>query len=256
MDKIRCIIVEDELPAADELKYLLSQYDFLEVIATAQDGENAKNIINDTRPEVVFMDINIPLGSGIDIAKQVKEKNKSINIIFITAYEQHAIKAFEIEAMDYLLKPYDEKRLEVTVQRLKKKFKKKGEGKGDLSSKIDEVLSRLHKEEKLLKKVPCEYNGKITLVEVEEVHFAFIEEEKTYIKTEDKKYFTNYTLQELEGRTRFFRAHRSFLVNLDNASELYSWFHGTYKLIMNDKERTEIPISRSKVKQLKELLGL
>lgn len=256
MNKMRCIIVEDEIPAADELSYIISKHDSIEVEGIAHDGENGMKLIRDKKPDAVFMDINMPLQNGIKLATKVKELDSSIEIIFVTAYEEYAIKAFEVNALDYILKPFDEKRISITISRLEAKWKSKKKDSEELPNIINEIINKIDKEEKLVKKIPCERNGKIILVDTKDIYFCYIEDEKTYIKTKDDSFLVGYTLYQIEEKTNFFRAHRSYLVNMDNIKELYSWFNGTYKLVMNDLQKTEVPISRNNVKKLKELLGI
>lgn len=256
MDKIKCIIVEDELPSAEELDYILSQYNFIEIKGIAYDNVEALNLINNVPFDVAFLDINIPLGNGMDLAKHIKDYNKSLDIIFITAYNMHALEAFEIHAFDYILKPFDEKRIAKTINNLKGKYINNNQNQNDMADKISEIMDKLNKDDKNLKRIPCEENGIIKLVDVDTIYYCYIEDEKTYVKTSDKSYFTNYILYEIESKTNFFRVHKSYLVNIDKIKELYSWFHGTYKLVIDDFEKTEIPVSRSNVKKLKELLGI
>jgi two-component system response regulator LytT len=253
---MRCVIVEDEIPAVEELKYMLEQYDWIEIKGAAYDSEEGYRLIREVNPDVVFMDINMPGYSGMELAKKVKEYNENIEIVFVTAYEEHAVKAFEVEAVDYLLKPFDEKRMDITMKRLRENLNYKKSSDMDLSISLKEIIGRLDREKKNLRKIACEVNGKIVLIDCDEIFYCYIEDEKTYIKTREKSYLTNYTLAEIEERTEFFRSHRSYLVNIENIKELHPWFHGTYKLIMNDKEKSEIPLSRNNVKKLKDILGL
>lgn len=254
ISKLSCIIVEDEIPAAEELKFIISQYDFISLEGMAHDGENAIEIIKEKKPNAVFLDINMPLQNGMKLAERVKEFDSSIEVIFVTAYEEYAIKAFEVNALDYVLKPFDEKRIEITVNRLLNKCRSvNGE---NLPNIINEIINKIDKEEKLVKKIPCERNGKIILVDIKDIFFFYIEDDKTYVKIKDDSYLVGYTLHQIEQKTNFFRSHRSYLVNMDNIKELYSWFNGTYKLVMNDCQESEVPISRNNVKKLKELLQI
>lgn len=256
MKVLRCVIVEDEIPAAEELKYILLQYDFIQIQGISHDGENGLNIVKKLRPNVVFMDINIPMQNGIELARKIKKIDKSINIVFVTAYEQHALQAFEVEAVDYILKPYDEIRIDSTVKRLLEKVDSNKMNNVQIPYAITEILNKLERKEKLQKRIPCVLNGKIILINVSEVYFCFIDGDKTFVKTKNKSYTTSYTLREIEQKTNFFRAHRSYIVNIDNIKELYSWFNGTYKIVMSDCENSEIPISRNNVKKLKEIIGI
>lgn len=256
MNKIKCVIVEDEIPAAEELQYLLNQFDFIEVQGIANNGVEGLMLITSLKPNAAFLDINMPLQNGIDLAKEVKNLDKNIDVIFTTAYEDHAIEAFEIEAYDYILKPYSEERIKKVVNRLKNKILTRDSEADILTEKMSELLNKLTQNKIDFNKVPCEFKGKIILISIDDIYFCYIEDNKTYIKTKDMSYYSNYTLHEIEKKTNFFRAHRSYLVNMDKVKELFSWFNGTYKLVMDDTEKSEVPISRSNVKSFKELLKL
>ncbi|WP_123054542.1 LytTR family DNA-binding domain-containing protein [Clostridium sp. JN-1] len=256
MDKIRCIIVEDEVPAAEELKYIISKYDPIYVLGMAYDGETGMKLIKEEKPQVVFLDINMPVRSGMELAREIKEFDKNIDVIFVTAYEKHALQAFEVGAMDYVLKPFDDSRIGKTIDKILNKWNNSSSKQQELPRMINQIINEIDKEKKMTKRIPCDRNGKIILVDVKDIYYCYIKDEKTYIKTKNDDYFVGYTLHQIEEKTNFFRAHRSYLVNMDNIKELYSWFNGTYKLVMNDKEKSEIPISRNNVKKLKELLKI
>ncbi|WP_125152523.1 LytR/AlgR family response regulator transcription factor [Clostridium rectalis] len=252
MNNISCVIIEDEIPATEELKYILTQYEFIKIVGIAYDGESGLNLIKKTNPNAVFLDINIPLKNGLELSKDIKIFNNDIDIIFVTAYENHALKAFELAALDYILKPFDDERINNTINRLYEKHKEL-----DIPNVIDEIITKLdNKQSNNINKIPCEYHGKIILVPIEDIYFCYTENEKVYVKTKFKKYLTTYTMNKLQNKYNFFRSHRSYVVNLDNIKELFSWFNGTYKLVMNDDENSEVPISRNNVKKLKNLLGL
>ncbi|TDT61892.1 LytR/AlgR family response regulator transcription factor [Fonticella tunisiensis] len=255
MKTVKCIIVEDEFPSEEELKYLLSQYDFLSIEGSAFDGNSGYEMVKKIVPDVVFLDINLPGMNGIELAKKIRDFNKNISIVFVTAYDEYALEAFELYAMDYVLKPYDERRIYNTIIRIKDRLDNNVD-QDNISDKIEKILVRLQKIDNTLKKIPCEYGGKTVLVDIKDVYYCFIEDEQIYVKLKNKKYYSNYALHEIEERTGLFRTHRSFLVNLDHVKELYPWFHGTYKLVMDDNEKSEIPVSRNNVKRMKEILGL
>ncbi|MBP2033176.1 two-component system response regulator LytT [Clostridium algifaecis] len=255
-NKLNCVIVEDEIPAAKELEYIISKYDNILVNGIATNGKSGLEIIKDKRPDAVFMDINMPLKNGIELAKEVKEFDNSIDVIFVTAYEEHAVEAFRLYALDYVLKPFDENRIDITINRLIDKWKEKNEKKEKLPDLLNQIVDNIHNTEKIVKRIACEKNGKIVLINTKDIYFCYIKNEKTYVKTKDESYLVGYTLGQIEEKTKFFRTHRSYLVNMDNIKELYSWFNGTYKLVMNDKNNTEVPISRSNVKKLKKYLEI
>lgn len=254
-NRIKAIIVEDEEPACKELKFLLEQTGKIEVIDTISDGITALKNIGEHNPDVVFMDIQIPGMNGVEVANNIKNMDNDCMIVFVTAYDEHAIQAFELNAIDYVLKPYSEDRINITVSRIEDKF----EIKSDIIEKINRLLSSLgdiKREKREFTKIPCDQYGRVILVDEKDVVFCFIDDEQTYVKTGNKRYLTNYTLHELENKGDFFRVHRSYLVNLNKIKELYPWFHGTYKIIMQDDDKTEIPVSRNNVKRLKDILGI
>lgn len=258
-DKLICIIVEDEIPAAEELKYIISQYKEIKVDGIATNGEEGIRLVKLKKPDAVFVDINIPLKDGIELAKEIKIIDNSIDIIFVTAYEEYAIEAFKIYALDYVLKPFDEERIAITIDRLIIRWKEKLRDKKLMPKIITEIVDKFDKfdkEKNLAKKIPCNKNGKIILLNTIDVFFCYTGDERTYVKTNNNIYTINSTLNQIEKRTNFFRAHRSYLVNIDNIKEVYPWFNGTYKLIMGDTENSEIPVSRNNVKYLKKYLKI
>ncbi|PJI06696.1 MULTISPECIES: LytR/AlgR family response regulator transcription factor [Clostridium] len=258
MNSIKCILIEDELPAMDELKFILEKYNEIEIVGTAENSNDGIDIIKCLKPEAVFLDINIPTCNGINLAKKIKDVNSKIAVIFVTAYDKYAVDAFEIMALDYILKPFDDKRIDKTVQRLKKYIDISRENNISVESRISELIKELKnaKVVNIINKIPCENNGKIILVDAEDIYFCYIESEKTYIKLYDKIYVTSNNLSEIEEKTGFFRAHRSYVVNINKILEIYSWFNGTYKLVMKDPEKSEIPVSRGNVKKLKEIINI
>lgn len=254
-NKIRAIIVEDEEPAQKELKFMLEQTGRVEVIDCASNGIMALKKIKEEYPDVVFIDIQIPGMNGIEVANNIKNTECDSHVVFVTAYDKHAIEAFEMNAVDYVLKPYSEERINMTVDRIEDRL----EIKSEIIEKINKLLSTvgpLKHNKREFTKIPCDHYGRVVFVDEKDIIFCFIENEQTFVKTSNKKYLTNFTLHELESKGNFFRVHRSYLVNLNKIKELYPWFHGTYKIIMLDDDKTEIPVSRNNVKKLKDILGI
>jgi two-component system response regulator LytT len=249
LDDIKIIIVEDEKISNDELKYIVSKDSRFKIVGQAYDGISALVLIENEEPEVVFIDINIPGKNGIQLAKEIKEILPDTILIFLTAYDAYAIKAFELKIYDYILKPYDEKRIIESLNCALNTITNRNE------NEIIDILNKLDNKQ-TLKKIPCESNGRIILVDVNKITFCYSEGEKNYVKTNNEIYCTTKTLQELAEKTNFFRCHRSYIVNLEKVKEVYSWFNGTYKLIIDDRENNEIPVSRSHVKEIKVILGL
>lgn len=256
MNKLRCIIVEDEIPAAKELEYLVSLNKQVMVEAIANDGRQGLKFIKELSPDAVFLDINMPIKDGVALAKEIKSLYNKTDIVFVTAYEQHAVEAFKLEAVDYILKPFDEKRINITVERLIEKWLVRNKKNDEIPNMISEIINKLGTKDRCCKRIPCEHGGKTILIDVKDIYFVYIEDEKTLVKTKDQCFLTSYTLNQIEKKTQFFRAHRSYLVNMDNTKEFYSWFNGTYKLVMNDNDKSEIPISRGNVKKFKDMLEI
>ena len=246
LEEIKIVIVEDEKISSDELKYILSKDIRFKVIGQAYDGISAVTLIENEEPEVVLIDINIPGKNGIELAEEIKNILPDTILIFLTAYDSYAIKAFELKIYDYILKPYDEKRIAESLNCVANTIINRNEI--QIVDKSDNKLT--------VKKIPCENNGRIILIDVNKISFCYSEGEKNYVKTDKDIYCTTKTLQELSEKTNFFRCHRSYIVNLEKVKEVYSWFNGTYKLIIEDNENNEIPVSRSHVKEVKSVLGL
>lgn len=252
MNKIKCILVEDEVPAMDELQFILDKYEDIEVVNKFYDGKTAFSFIKKEIPDVIFLDINIPVLNGMKLAKMIKEFNEDIAIIFVTAYDKYAIAAFELMALDYILKPFDESRIEKTIQRLRKYMRFKENNISNIEDEIEHIIKKYDKKSvSSINKIPCINNGKIMLIDTNDIFFCYIEDDKTCVKLDNKIYTTTNTLSEIEEETGFFRTHRSYLVNLNKVTEIYSWFNGTYKLIMNDHDKSEVPVSRAHVKEFK-----
>lgn len=248
-DEIKIVIVEDEQISNDELKYIVSKDKRFKVAGQAYDGINALNVIENEEPQIVFMDINIPGRSGVELAEKIKNILPDTILIFLTAYDSYAIKAFELKIYDYILKPYDEKRIMESLNCALSAINSKNE------NNIIDILDKFE-QTKTLKKIPCENSGRIILIDVRKISFCYSEGEKNYVKTDKESYYTTKTLQELAEKTSFFRCHRSYIVNLEKVKEVYPWFNGTYKLIVDNIDSDEIPVSRSHVKEIKMILGL
>lgn len=252
---IKVIIVEDEEPALRELKFLLEEIGDVEISGCASNGIDALKLIEEQDPDAVFLDIQIPDMDGISVAENMRKKGLSSMIIFATAYDEYAIKAFELNSIDYILKPYNEERIRKTIERIKDSSCRRQ----DILGRIDRLLKSYdHNNENKIhfSKIPCEYREKTVFVEKDDIIFFTTDSDLIYAKTANKKYITHYTLSELESKGNFIRVHRSYLVNINKIKEIFSWFHGTYKIVMQDDEKTEIPVSRNHIKKLKNELGL
>jgi two-component system, LytTR family, response regulator LytT len=263
---LRTVLVDDEQLARDELGYLLSQMDGIDVIGQAGDGVQAFETIKRLTPDVVFLDVQMPGLTGFEVARRMIDQQLSSHIIFVTAFDQHAIEAFEVNAVDYLLKPVDPNRLEIALQRARKRItseRQRADTEGTPSMAADHlerivqlVTERQSRRERLAIKV----GDRFLLVQAEEILYASLADESITVVTSQYAGTSNYrTLDELQTRldpTVFWRVHRSHLVNINKIKEIVPWFSRNYILRMKDEKSTEIPVSRTQTRRLREYLKL
>ncbi len=259
---LKAFIVDDEMPARAELRYLLEQFPDVEVIGEAASGEEALEAIPAAEPDVVFLDIHLHDRDGVDVAQEIIEGMEPPPIvIFASAYEIHAVRAFETEAVDYIVKPFSEQRLEKTIQRVRKRRERSDATAHAETERIEQRLASLLHDvltDPPPKRIPVEKNGKILLIDPNEIVYATVEGRHATIFTETEQYATSFTLQELESRLparQFFRTHRAYIANLAKTAELVPWFKGSVHLIMQDRRNSEVPVSRNAVKEVKRRLG-
>ncbi|MDI6799749.1 MAG: LytTR family transcriptional regulator DNA-binding domain-containing protein [Actinomycetota bacterium] len=244
--KLRVLIVDDEAPARSELRYMLQQLGNVEVVGEATNASEAIELIKALAYDVVFLDIQMQGLSGLQVAEIVKELPVSPIVVFVTAYGEHAVKAFELDAVDYLVKPFEEDRLKKTIERIKKKgqgSKEKREGQPAPKSAVDLL--------------PVQEKGKTILISISDVSYIHAQNERIFVHAQGGVYHTGLNLKELEDRLKghdFMRTHRSYLVNIRKAKELIPMFHGSF--IIRLSGGIEVPVSRRKAKELKSLLGL
>lgn len=253
MCTIRCVLVEDELPAMEELEYILRDYPDIEIVGREQDGKSALVAVRQLRPNTVFLDINIPEYDGMELARLIQETDRDIVIIFVTAYDQYAIRAFEVSPLDYILKPFDGERIARTIGRLRERLQSDRRMQRQM---LEMMQTALPGPAAAFRKLPCKTDGKIVLVDIPEICVCYTVGNRTYVRTGDREYDIQYSLSDIEKKTGFIRVHRCYLVNPDRIVEMYPWFNGTYKLVMNDAKKSEVPVSRGNAKHFKEILHL
>lgn len=252
--KLRSLLVDDESPAREELRYLLQPFEDVQVVGEATNALEALELICNLDYSVIFLDIVMPGLNWIDLAQLLREKSNSPAIIFTTTNEEYAF-AFAVNGLDYLLKPIHPKRLEEALIKVRLL-------KGTLTAPKSIPLPPAKREAitpKPLEVIPVEQRGKIILLHQDDIIFIYTDKDNVYIKTQKDSYLTRFTLRELELRlntTLFFRSHRCYLVNIKRMRELIPYFNGTYTIVVDDHERSEIPVSRTKSRILKEMLGL
>lgn len=243
--KLRALIVDDEAPARSELRYVLGQLGNIEVVGEATNAGEAIELIKALTYDVVFLDIQMQGLTGLQAAEIVKELPASPQLVFVTAYGEHAVKAFELEAVDYLVKPFEETRLKKTIEKIKAKKKTGKEKKNEPTSKSGVNL------------LPVQDKGKTTLIAISDVLYVHAQNERIFVHVQGGVYNTRLNLKELEDRLLphdFMRTHRSYLVNIRKAKELIPMFHGSF--IIRLSGGIVVPVSRRKTKELKSLLGM
>lgn len=248
------IIVDDEAPARKELTYLLQDYDEINIIGEAASGKEAIQKILKLDPDVVFLDIRMWDMNGFDVAERLISSGSCPFIIFVTAYDQYAVTAFEINAIDYILKPVSSLRMEKTINRVKSIFKSKKNQ--EAASKVLRYVKGLS-EKTIRKKFTFEKNNRLHVIDAKNICYCKASPKGSIVKTSEEIFKTPYTLSELENSTdNLFRSHKSFLVNINKIKEIIPWFNGTYLLLMEDCENDKIPVSRRNSKKLKNLFKI
>ncbi len=252
------IIVDDEQLARDELAYLLQSVGDVHVVATGKNGLEAVALIREHNPDLVFLDVQMPGLDGFGVIKKLAEKKLPLpQIVFATAYDQYAVQAFEVNAVDYLLKPFDKKRVEQAVQKALRRRAAAPPSAGRLDALIKTFEARQAQQNKIVVRSA----GRLFLVDPKDICFATIEDGVITVVTHGvlEGQSNCRTLEELLAALDpafFWRAHRSYLVNINRIKEVVPWFKSSYQLRMDDKKQTEVPVSRSQTRRLRELFGL
>lgn len=266
------LIVDDEALARQELQYLLERAGGVEVLAQGTNGIEAVELIRIHQPDVVFLDVQMPGLDGFAVLKKLLDRKLPMpQVVFATAYDQYAVRAFEVNAIDYLLKPFDRKRVLQTIEKAQARLavtvaaaESPAASPSASDAKLDALLKLMAEQSMAPKansgKVVVRTQNRLLLVDQREICFASIEDGTISVVTATVEGQSNCrTLEELldqlDGET-FWRAHRSFVVNIQHIREVVPWFKSSYQLRMDDPKKTEIPVSRSQTKRLRELFNL
>lgn len=255
---ISTIIVDDEQLAREELSFLLKGVDDVEVVAQGTNGVEAVQLIREHNPELVFLDVQMPGLDGFGVIKKLVDKKHPLpQIVFATAFDQYAVRAFEVNAVDYLLKPFDKKRVAQSVEKARHKIAAPTTS----SDRIESLINLLEQQQKPQpQKVLLRSAGRLILIDQKDICFAAIDEGIITVATSTMEGHSNCrTLEELQeslDSAMFWRAHRSHVVNINRIKEVLPWFKSSYQLRMDDRKHTELPVSRAQTKRLRELFGL
>ena len=252
---IRAMIVDDEPHAREELEYLLLQNDDVEVVYKTGNPKDVLRALETVKPHLVFLDIRMPGIDGMQTAEKIAESEFSPLIVFATAHEEFAVKAFEVNAADYLLKPFSAKRVNQCIERIRAQLVDAVE----VDHRDLETLVQMINGSNPLKKLAVEFNGKVSIIDEKDVALAYCSEGQLVIHTTDRRLTSNMSLQDLQLKLDdklFFRSHRAYLVNIEKVREIIPWFNGTYNLILDGLPNFEVPVSRQQSPKLKKLFGL
>ena len=259
---LQAVVVDDEQLAREELCFLVDQVGGVEIIGQAGNGLEAVQLIEQLEPDVVLLDVQMPGLGGFEVAREVVGKQPATQIVFVTAFDQYAIEAFEVNAVDYLLKPVEPSRLQQAIERVRRRMStdrasaRPAIGSEELERLAALVADRPRRRDQLAVKV----GERFLLIQTEEIVYATLADEVITIVTSNVVGTSNYrTLDELREQldaSTFWRVNRSHLVNINKIKEIVPWFHRNYILKMRDTKATEIPVSRSQTKRLREYLRL
>ncbi len=255
---ISTLIVDDEKPARDELAYLLKAFPEISVVGQGKNGVEAVALIREHSPDLVFLDVQMPGLNGFGVLKKLMDRKlKMPYIVFATAFDNYAVQAFEVNAVDYVLKPFDKGRVAKAIQRAKRMM----EAKSSPSERLETLVSQLGTVRSAQPvKLLIKSQQRLLLVDAEDVAYASIEDGLITVVAKDVEGSSNYrTIEELQSSLDsdvFWRAHRSYLVNINHIKEVVPWFKSSYMLKMDDKKQSEIPVSRAQTKRLRELLKM
>jgi two-component system, LytTR family, response regulator LytT len=258
-ETLRTVVVDDEQLARDELCFLLEQIPGIEVVAQAEDGPQALTVIAEHAPDMVMLDVQMPGLTGFEVARRLLNGAVDSHLVFVTAYDRHAIEAFDVNAVDYILKPVEATRLATAVDRVRKRMQSDRSGHGGPVN-LDRVLQLLGERQNRRDQLAVKVGDRFLLIQADDVVHASVEDDVITVVTNSLSGTSNYrTLDELQARLDpevFWRVHRSHLVNINKIREIVPWFSRNYILKMKDVKGSEIPVSRSQTRRLREYLKL
>jgi two-component system LytT family response regulator/two-component system response regulator LytT len=264
---LRAVLVDDEALARDELAFLLGQAGGVDIVGQAGDGVEAIAAIGRLQPDVVFLDVQMPGLTGFEVARQLlvtEDDSSAAHIVFVTAFDQHAIEAFEVNAVDYLLKPVDPARLDLALQRTRRRIASERQAGGDAAligaAQLEKIVQLVTERQNRRERLAIRVGERFLLVQAEDIFYASLADESITVVTSQHAGTSNYrTLDELQARLDpgvFWRVHRSHLVNINKIKEIVPWFSRNYILRMKDEKGTEIPVSRTQTRRLRDYLKL
>ena len=250
--KIRTLVVDDEPLARRRILRMLARHADVEVIGECAGGREAIQAIREQQPALVFLDVQMPEVDGFAVLDAVGARDMPL-IIFVTAYDQYAVRAFEVHALDYLLKPFDRRRFDIALERAQSRLLNE---RSDVNERALALLEELRAQQRHLERMVIKAGGRAFFIKTEEIDWVEAEGKYVRLHIGRESYLVREAISQIEAQLdpkRFLRIHRSTIVNLDRVRELQPWFHNDYRVILRDG--TELMLSRSCRKRLGELLG-
>lgn len=233
---MNCIIVDDEFPSIQELSYFISNFSSIRILGQFDNSIEALEFVQKNPVDVIFLDINMPRLDGLTFSRVINTMDPKPLIVFITAYSEYAIEAFEVAAFDYILKPYSEERIISTLQ------------------KLESCKSAKCRNDKLT----LWKNDKLFVIDFDDILYCEAHEHEVHVYTKDDEFKVSSSISEFHNKLpqdRFFRCHRSYIVNINKIKEIIPWFNSTYMLKLEGLS-TEIPVSRQNIQMFKQIMGI
>ncbi|HSL21272.1 MAG TPA: LytTR family DNA-binding domain-containing protein [Vicinamibacterales bacterium] len=259
---LQVVVVDDEQLAREELCFQLQRFDGIEVVGQAANGVDALKTIEEHEPDLVFLDVQMPGLNGFEVARNLVARGLGAQLVFVTAYDQYAVEAFNVSAVDYLLKPVEPGRLEQAIEKVRRRVA--ADRPRNLpplgTDELERLLRLLSERDGRREQVALKVGERFLLIQAEEIVHASLVDDAITVVTNTVSGTSNYrSLDELQTRLDpavFWRVHRSHLVNIHKIKEIVPWFSRNYILKMKDAKATEIPVSRSQTRRLREYLRL
>jgi two-component system LytT family response regulator/two-component system response regulator LytT len=251
--EIRAVVVDDEKPAREEITHLLRSLDGVSLVGEADNGLEAYHLIEAEQPDLALLDIQMPGLDGFQLVREIRTLERSPFVIFVTAYDQYAIQAFEVSAVDYLLKPVARERLVQAVDRVRPLLAARAQ----LDERLSRILESLPARARRLSKVPVRRRKHLHLIDVDDIVYSYVRDGVVFIASRDQQDMVSYrTLDEFVAELDpgvFHRVHRSYLANINHIREIIPQASGNYELVMDDAASTRIPLSRQHARELRRI---
>jgi DNA-binding LytR/AlgR family response regulator len=249
----RCVVVDDEKPARERVKRLLAEHADFECVGEASDAAGAVRLIDEVAPDLCFLDVQMPEGDGFGVLERVRRVPA---VIFCTAFDEYAVRAFEVNSLDYLLKPFGKKRFAEALDRARQKLSGPPAPAERILELLDELRRSVSPGPGEGSRISTRRGAKILLLDPADVLWFEAEDTLVFARTAEGRSLVERTLADLEEQfaPRFFRAHRSCLVNLDHVAEIVPGDAGTHRVVFRDERRSSVPLSRRQARRLRELI--